>query len=188
MHKYLGTLFVFVLLFVSVSCFAIDYVFTGNGDWTNPNNWQGGIVPPYSLQAGNTITINGTTSTGTSCRPGIPGCTNYTDPFGACFGTITIAPGGSLSFNNYTQFSLHGTIIVNGTMNTFTTMEIYDGSNTYINGVLNVESSFFGNQGTVTINNGGVINNKAVFTNTGSPVFQFPIIGRLNNQRRRCIQ
>jgi hypothetical protein len=179
MHKYLRTLFVFSFLSVSFSCFAIDYVFTGNGDWTNPNNWKGGIVPPASLQAGSTITINGSTSTGTSCRPGIPGCTNYTDPFSACFGTITIAPGGSLSFNNYTQFSFHGTIIVDGTMNTSTTMEIYDGSNTYINGILNVESSFFGNQGTVTINNGGVINNKAIFTNTGSPVFQFPTIGRL---------
>jgi trimeric autotransporter adhesin len=28
---------------------AISYVFNGNGDWDNPSNWAGGVVPPLAL-------------------------------------------------------------------------------------------------------------------------------------------
>ncbi len=34
------------------------YTFTGNGNWTDVNNWMGGIVPPAILPAGSSIVIN----------------------------------------------------------------------------------------------------------------------------------
>ncbi len=36
------------------------YTFTGLGDWSNSANWQGGIIPPNPLSAGDLITIAGT--------------------------------------------------------------------------------------------------------------------------------
>jgi hypothetical protein len=35
-----------------------NYVFTGNGNWSHPANWQGGVVPPPLVPAGFTITID----------------------------------------------------------------------------------------------------------------------------------
>lgn len=35
------------------------FSFTGNGNWSNPANWAGGIVPPATLPAGSTVIING---------------------------------------------------------------------------------------------------------------------------------
>ncbi|MEO6730679.1 MAG: hypothetical protein ABIN01_05645 [Ferruginibacter sp.] len=37
----------------------VSFSFTGNGNWSNPANWAGGIVPPSTLPAGSTVTING---------------------------------------------------------------------------------------------------------------------------------
>ncbi len=36
----------------------VTYTFTGNGQWTDVNNWDEGLVPPASLPAGSTIIIN----------------------------------------------------------------------------------------------------------------------------------
>ncbi len=35
------------------------FSFTGNGNWSNPANWSGGVLPPANLPAGYSITING---------------------------------------------------------------------------------------------------------------------------------
>lgn len=34
------------------------YTFTGNGNWSDPNNWSNNIIPPSSLPAGDTINID----------------------------------------------------------------------------------------------------------------------------------
>ena len=36
------------------------YTFTGDGSWLNAANWEGGIIPPPTLTAGNCIVINPT--------------------------------------------------------------------------------------------------------------------------------
>ncbi|MEO7523771.1 MAG: ELWxxDGT repeat protein [Ferruginibacter sp.] len=36
-----------------------NFIFTGNGNWSNPANWAGGIVPPAILPAGNSVVISG---------------------------------------------------------------------------------------------------------------------------------
>ncbi len=36
-----------------------SFSFTGNGNWSNPVNWAGGVVPPSTLPAGYTVVING---------------------------------------------------------------------------------------------------------------------------------
>ncbi|MCW3094128.1 MAG: hypothetical protein JWP81_5197 [Ferruginibacter sp.] len=36
-----------------------SFSFTGNGNWSNPANWSGGLVPPASLPPGYNIVING---------------------------------------------------------------------------------------------------------------------------------
>lgn len=36
-----------------------SFSFTGNGNWSNPANWAGGVVPPSTLPSGTTVTING---------------------------------------------------------------------------------------------------------------------------------
>jgi ELWxxDGT repeat protein len=36
-----------------------NFSFTGSGNWSNPANWAGGIVPPAILPAGYTVVING---------------------------------------------------------------------------------------------------------------------------------
>jgi len=36
-----------------------NFSFTGNGNWSNPANWAGGMVPPATLPAGYTVVITG---------------------------------------------------------------------------------------------------------------------------------
>lgn len=36
-----------------------NFIFTGNGNWSNPANWVGGIVPPATLPTGYTVVISG---------------------------------------------------------------------------------------------------------------------------------
>lgn len=42
-----------------VAAVVTNYSFTGNGNWSNPANWAGGIVPPSTLPAGYTVVITG---------------------------------------------------------------------------------------------------------------------------------
>jgi trimeric autotransporter adhesin len=46
------------LRFVS-STIVHNFSFTGNGNWSNPANWAGGVVPPTTLMAGDNVVING---------------------------------------------------------------------------------------------------------------------------------
>lgn len=43
-----------------VTAVVTQFTFTGNGNWSNPANWQGGNIPPSVLPAGSTITVNPT--------------------------------------------------------------------------------------------------------------------------------
>ncbi len=36
-----------------------SFTFTGSGNWSNPANWSGGIVPPSTLPSGYSVVING---------------------------------------------------------------------------------------------------------------------------------
>ncbi|MBC7936604.1 MAG: hypothetical protein H7Y86_14735 [Rhizobacter sp.] len=60
-----------------------NYIFTGNGNWSNPANWAGGLVPPAVLPAGYTVVING------NCVLDIA----VTAQAGS---SVTVATGGSL--------------------------------------------------------------------------------------------
>ncbi len=35
----------------------VDYLFTGDGAWSNANNWNNGLVPPPTTNPGSTISI-----------------------------------------------------------------------------------------------------------------------------------
>jgi hypothetical protein len=47
------------------SSFATTYTFTGTGNWSNPANWSGGILPPSTLPSGTQIIID--PAFGTDC-------------------------------------------------------------------------------------------------------------------------
>ena len=156
MRFFLRSVFITLSLIFTTSVFATDYVFTGNGDWNNPDNWVGGVIPPEELPEGSTITILGTTALGLPCAPNEE-CEG-SDPMWRNEGTIIISSGGALRLQNYTQFSHEGSIMVNGTLVNKTTLEVYEGSNIEVNGILRNES-WIGNQGLITINNGGFVEN-----------------------------
>lgn len=120
----------FILL--TTSLFATDYVFTGNGSWTDPNNWQDGAIPLSNPQ-GNTIIIKGV------ALNGFYACSINPDPSQPCagfnqaqdalysnYGTIIIEAGGSLTLQNFTQFSNGGAFIVYGTLINKTKFEAYE--------------------------------------------------------------
>lgn len=159
--KKLRTLLLLLSPFLYSSAFAIDYVFTGSGVWTDPANWEGGVVPPAS--SGGRIIIKGTTETG--CFVGAPGCT---DPNGVYFysnsGTLIVEAGAKLTVNNGTQFENHGAVIVNGTLVNSTHWEAYMGSSITVNGTYR-NYVWIGNQGLVTVNSGGTIENSGSFLN-----------------------
>ncbi len=46
------------------------YTFIGNGNWNNPANWQGGIMPPANITPGSSIVINH--APGGSCIINVP--------------------------------------------------------------------------------------------------------------------
>jgi hypothetical protein len=147
---------VFLLSIFVCTCylsFATDYVFTGSGDYSDPANWAGGLVPPTTLPSGSTITINGTAITSSS---------QELQDLGENDGVITVSVGGSLTLNNGTQFSNAGSVIVNGTLVSNTTFEAYPGSSITISGTFD-NQGWIGNDGTITIN-GGTWQNK----NTGT--------------------
>lgn len=123
-------------------------------------------MPPIgsSLAAGNTITIQGTTTIEATPCTGSP-C-SQTDYLPQNNGTITIAVGGVLTLNHYYQFSNAGSIIVNGTLRNQTTYQGFSTGTLTINGtVINQgggysHSKVFGNQGIITVNGGGILRNE----------------------------
>lgn len=66
------------------------YIFTGNGNWSDGNNWKDTIPPPATLYAGNEIIIN--PASGGICMLDIP----YTMPTGT---KLTISSDKSLVMN-----------------------------------------------------------------------------------------
>lgn len=162
----LRSVLIILSFIVSQFSFATDYTFTGNGSWTDPNNWLNGIMPPigYSLAFGNTITVQGKTTIEAAPCTGSP-CTR-TDYLPQNNGTITIAVGGALTLNHYTQFSNAGSFIVNGTLINQTTYQGFSTGTLTINGtVINQGGGYslskvFGNQGIITVNSGGVLRNE----------------------------
>lgn len=155
MHTAFRCTLVILSFIVSQYSFAIDYKFTGNGSWSDPNNWEGGLKPPSRLETGNTITIFGTTINGQSC-----GEFCSTD-LGHNRGTITIATGGSLTINNATQFTNEGVINVEGTLINQTAFQAASTGTVNVSGTF-VNQIFFGNQGHLIINDGGVLKNEVV--------------------------
>jgi hypothetical protein len=172
--------FLFCCLFFTVSSYATDYFFTGNGDWNVAANWQDGLVPAGI--ASDVIYINGTAQT--SSNNGAHGSHTCSgsgcDHFYTNNGTIIVSIGGTLTLNNSTQFSNNGSIIINGTLINNTIIEGFSNGTVTVNGKI-TNNFFFGNQGLVTLNSGGLIDNQlnATFSNTGTQNFTFPIIGRL---------
>jgi hypothetical protein len=175
----------FVLLFC---CFvylqsASQYVFNGNGAWSDVNNWQGGLKPPVnsSLSANATIVITGTASTSTMPPLDLKGN----------LGTITIDSGASLTINNFTQFSNEGSFIVKGTYINKTLWENYPGASFIVEGtVKNQLPSYseglrgFFNRGTVTIESGGIFRNEqGIYINNSNVSNPTPVgSGALNIQ------
>jgi ELWxxDGT repeat protein len=47
------------LKFVSSAPPVLNFSFIGSGNWSNPANWAGGLVPPATLLAGYNVVING---------------------------------------------------------------------------------------------------------------------------------
>lgn len=153
-------LFSVILLGTSKLVFATDYVFTGNGAYSEPTNWQGGLIPPGTLNAGSTITINGSAITSSSV---------VAQDLGQNNGTITISIGGSLILNNGTQFTNAGSVLVNGTLTNNTTWEAFPGSSITISGTYINQFSIL-NEATITIN-GGTVNNTGTLDNAFNPTF-----------------
>lgn len=156
--QYLLSVGIFLLL--SCTVFAIDYTYTGNGAWTDANNWTGGIIPPNTINGAGVVTITGNLV--------IVNCSNcYNQPqLERNSGTIIISPGGSLTLNNNTQFGNFGSIIVEGTLTSNTAFEMFSGNIT-VSGTFN-NNKAFGNVGRITIN-GGTVNNTGNLDNTWLP-------------------
>lgn len=147
---------VLVFLFLSVSVFALDYVFTGQGAWSNPANWARRAVPPRDLKEGNTIMISGNAVTTAEC------CEN---DFESNKGTVTISAGSFLTLQNATQFSNFGSFIVLGNLIIKTHFEAYRNSSIAVSASGTVTNQLWiGNQGAITIN-GGTVNNTAELDN-----------------------
>lgn len=139
---------------------ATDYVFIGNGDWTSSNNWENGLMPAGPITGGNTIIIKGNASVGIACT----NCSANTLLNNA--GTIIIAPGGTLTLQNLTQLTHIGSLIVNGTLINHTSFEVFAGSTVTVSGVF-INQKSIANQGTITVNSGGKIENRLSSSLTG---------------------
>ncbi len=161
--------------FLTLSTFATDYTFTGNGDWKDPNNWLNNLVPPSTtLNGGNTIIIQGTTASAPACPGNCPPAFCSTpcpslDNLSMVYGTLIIAAGGQLTLQNWAQFGNAGTIIVHGTLINRTTYEGYSiGSLTIYGSVINRTGGGYGimgNQAVITINTGGTLRNETGLLN-----------------------
>ncbi|HEV7332700.1 MAG TPA: T9SS type A sorting domain-containing protein [Flavisolibacter sp.] len=177
--KYTLRSFLFLsYLFFSFNLFAIDYVFTGEGNWNNAMNWSSRLIPPGTLPNGSRIFIIGNAIIGSGCTQG----TTCADPGNFTFnrGFVYIEEGASLTLNNYTNFTNKGMIRVLGTLINNTNFEANDTSMLFIHGTF-INKKNYGNQLFVNIENGGVFENQpgAIFTNTGYGSTPFPQTGKL---------
>ena len=159
---------VLLTVLLSTSIFATTYTFTGSGDWKDPNNWEGGVIAPYTLKIGDTLIVNGVCIN----EPTQLDEYNYQDVFGSSFGTIIISKDASLTLTNYTQFSHGGRMEIYGTFTNRTAFEAFATDTIIIHsgGLLKNQkgpwyTSFFGNQGFLEVKGGGAIVNEWFFTN-----------------------
>ena len=81
--------FLLLLTSISAQCQMV-FEFTGNGNFSNNNNWLNGFKPPYSLPGGNEIIINPTNG---ECKLDVP---------------VTIMPGARLSIAPGKAFRIIG--------------------------------------------------------------------------------
>ena len=82
-------------LYRVVSNGAIQYTFTGNGNWDVANNWSNKTIPPATLPAGSEIVI----------RPSVSGeCVLNT--------LQTISPGSKITVQNDKQFRIAGNLTI----------------------------------------------------------------------------
>ncbi len=67
----------------------VTYIFTGNGNWDDPNNWFNNVIPPSTLPGGSEIDISPT-------------------PGGECVLNVTqtIAPGGIFMITTNASFRI----------------------------------------------------------------------------------
>jgi hypothetical protein len=144
-----------ILLSLSILFSKAQYVFTGNGAWSDVNNWQNGTKPSSTISSGSTVTIQGTATTSSG----------FPYDLGGNNGSLIIAAGGSLTINIETQFSNSGSVTVNGSLTSNTMWEAFNGSSVTVNGTFTNKKTL-GNQGLITINNGGIINNTGNLDNT----------------------
>lgn len=124
MTKFLRTCFAVVCLLLSTTVFA-TYTFTGNGSWSDPANWQGGVVPTFS--ATDVVVIQGT-------------CTLMIGSGIEHRGSLTVASSGTLTLQSTSRPTafmnwFDATITVNGVLNSHAT--IYDNGALVVNGTLN---------------------------------------------------
>lgn len=71
------------------------YTFTNNGNWNNPANWQGGIMPPANITPGSFIVINH--APGGSCIINVP---------------VTITPGVQFIVSTGANLVLPGNLTI----------------------------------------------------------------------------
>jgi hypothetical protein len=69
------------------------YQFTGNGNWSDPANWQGGQLPPATVPSGITITVSPAGSN--ECVLDIP---------------VTLSPGATLIVGDNKRFRINGNL------------------------------------------------------------------------------
>ncbi len=161
-------LFILLSVFCTSTLFATKYNFTGNGDWKDASNWEGGVIAPYYLKATDTLIING------NCvnEPLEVSEDDFRDVFGASDGTIIISEGASFTLANFTQFSHGGRMEIYGTLVNQTAFEAFLTDTVIIHdgGLLKNQKgawyvSFFGNQGYLEVKSGGAIINEWEFDN-----------------------
>ncbi len=169
MRKTLRLVSFLLVLIISFTASATRYVFTGNGSFDDPSKWEGGSVPPgYYNGSTDTIYIRGHVQSVRTCIYFNSVCVGQDDFFQQLNGTLIIEVGGTVNFNNVTQFSNLGDIVVNGTLINNTTFNMYP-FRTYndtlkatvtVRGTL-INNKFLHNQGRITVSSGGNVENKS---------------------------
>jgi hypothetical protein len=173
---------------VALSAFATTYTFTGNGDWDVASNWSGNNIAPHTSGA-NTIIINGALTTfdfsGITISSGGTLSVNGTYlKDGGSFvnsGNITINNGGTFTFKSHGE-PFEETRIFNANLITINTGGLLNNVSGHITqvGSMLVNGSFINSRPSedgiitingsmsnssfltgvsLTINNGGVVNN-----------------------------